>query len=1148
MPTPAMGSHSGGFTASSFHRGRSRGGAPQHTGGFFGNLIGDVRDAIFGLPRGFEETFTHPIRTLENVGKSYAYTYGPLFHGDFGQFAHRVEEHPLGPILDLATIATLGAGAAVSVPAKFGATEGLVGRLARMGSDEARAFELTTPGGTVERKLLARNPATRFQQKIGQHALNKLPKGTPYLGEFSRAVRVGHHRDVEVPAYEHLVQAHDADKAIIQLGKGKTGELRKAATVLIANGIHEPAEYQHFLAEMASRGTKVEDRMVEVLDNPRLREMVQNPDKRIVNAVVHLRELAEKDMNLKLEGEGRRLAEAGLSPEEIDTRLAELRADMMDRPFLVQRLMSGARYVSYPELMQRRGRLGQAIRGLEGRIARTEGKLDRRVQKMTPAERGTDKATRKLNAEAIKSSEVRARLRRESAGLEGLRGQIERVADDLDRVSSNRVSTEGLTQDDFARYGLSPRAYDEGARIKLMGRIYDQHVALVQKYEKALAASQGVLEEEARALRIAERQAENVTRRREAQQARLATLHEMQRQLDNLREERAKLAATREKLADELPGFRGGKSVPELRAELSKGGKIEPFYMPHRPTVGKLYPALKTGRGLSPVREHLLYESRGLNAAMGRLALDPQLLRAEYLNTVRQKFAVDAHEYLLKIGKRHPRNEPVPKGWRIVRESPSENIRTLQEDVELRQNLLELIDDGENPFVLPEGSMTAGAAEKGGDFVIVPQQTVKEVVGEYSRSSSFLRKVFSKPFDVWRSIILGFRPAFLVNNVVGNHFLWAITFAGPAGLHAYISAVLETKAFRPVRRLLDDEEIPASFRRAILEKHFPDQLHGTFGESQATGSRRFMSGIMPQTMAAAETLPRMAGVIRELRRSDAVKARVQSMPAETREWWRAADEELTVNRELRDDISQTVNRSLGDYLHLTDVERRYVRAAMPFYAWYRAIFTVTMRMPLHTPGRTRALAALGEIGIEKNRDELGDVPSFLLGSISLSHSELDKIPFLSVDQKRQGILTMSGLNPFETFEQEMSGIGGLLHGQPGSPGMRELAGGLNPFIQAGIEQVTGEKVFTGAPLGETGPGGLVGALGNVVTQLPQVQILFPPKAGDKSLYDKTWQQYFWSSMGLPVRQMNPDTAKFLKQLETGELKETTIFTKPKAGG
>lgn len=80
-----------------------------------GNLLSDIADAGLGFPGGVAELAVHPVKTVKAIGKQYARTYSPLIHGDFHKFAHDLGQHPLQPIVDAWTVATLGAGAGAKV-------------------------------------------------------------------------------------------------------------------------------------------------------------------------------------------------------------------------------------------------------------------------------------------------------------------------------------------------------------------------------------------------------------------------------------------------------------------------------------------------------------------------------------------------------------------------------------------------------------------------------------------------------------------------------------------------------------------------------------------------------------------------------------------------------------------------------------------------------------------------------------------------------------------------------------------------------------------------------------------------------------------------------------------------------------------------
>src|SRR5439155_13804510 len=119
----------------------------------------------------------------------------PLTHGDVSHFLHNLYEHPLGPILDVATVLTAGAGAA----AKAGATlakAGVVskaGRVAKLGERERVTVRapraIAGQEQKVATKLTSTNPAIRARQKAIHKALKKLPARMPLLGETARYAR-----------------------------------------------------------------------------------------------------------------------------------------------------------------------------------------------------------------------------------------------------------------------------------------------------------------------------------------------------------------------------------------------------------------------------------------------------------------------------------------------------------------------------------------------------------------------------------------------------------------------------------------------------------------------------------------------------------------------------------------------------------------------------------------------------------------------------------------------------------------------------------------------------------------------------------------------------------------------------------------------
>lgn len=157
--------------------------------GVLGNLGADLGDAAVNLPSGLWETaesfgsdigrayggdlsFRNTRDLAGEIADQYAYTYGPAVHGDFGETAHRIGQHPLGPILDAATVLTAGAGAAAKTAQVSRATT--LGEAARAlvtkANPEARILKV---GNLEAEGQFSRNPVARGVQRATDAALQK---------------------------------------------------------------------------------------------------------------------------------------------------------------------------------------------------------------------------------------------------------------------------------------------------------------------------------------------------------------------------------------------------------------------------------------------------------------------------------------------------------------------------------------------------------------------------------------------------------------------------------------------------------------------------------------------------------------------------------------------------------------------------------------------------------------------------------------------------------------------------------------------------------------------------------------------------------------------------------------------------------------
>jgi hypothetical protein len=133
------------------------------------NLLSDAKSAAEGIPAG-AYGLRHPVRAAKQIGKGYEETYGPLAHGHLTEFGHRFMKHPLGPLLDALSVASLGTTAA----AKSG--------LLKVPEERTLALE----GGTVHPA-----PSPNTLTRLGEHKLDRFSEKHPDLPVLGAKSRIG---------------------------------------------------------------------------------------------------------------------------------------------------------------------------------------------------------------------------------------------------------------------------------------------------------------------------------------------------------------------------------------------------------------------------------------------------------------------------------------------------------------------------------------------------------------------------------------------------------------------------------------------------------------------------------------------------------------------------------------------------------------------------------------------------------------------------------------------------------------------------------------------------------------------------------------------------------------------------------------------
>ncbi len=554
-----------------------------------------------------------------------------------------------------------------------------------------------------------------------------------------------------------------------------------------------------------------------------------------------------------------------------------------------------------------------------------------------------------------------------------------------------------------------------------------------------------------------------------------------------------------------LAELASGKTADELRGSYQKAGRPEPIYLKDMAARERAPLIGRAGGGMG-VPRNPVHQWKGTLAKTGQLALHPDQLTPSYLASVRYALHDDIHQALLDSAVKVGKGEPLPNGYVYVRRptkpggtTPEKIPHTQGTLADFRDQIAEAMpEDASGPPLTTREPAEAAANGSGHYYLAVPDALARRATGEFLRSTSAARQFIEKPTQVWRALVLNARPAWLVNNVVGNTLMYAIRNAGPAGLIGYAHAVR------------DAGKETSEFRKLVAE-HFPEQVRGTFLQTQRPGGKLAKAGNIASAGLAPldigyEQLLRRAGVESALRKAPEVRARLKAMPQEAGRFEKAATQALEQNPHLARRVSDEVNSALGDFLNMSPFERQYIRSVFPFYGWYRAILGITLKLPADYPGRTDLLARIGEAASNETEQALGDLPPYLKG-----------LAPISVGGGRARVLNTAPLNPYATIPQ----LG------------EDVSGTVNPFASGLARAILGNSEFDSTSPTQAASR-FAGGVASTVTGLPQVRLaealtgrLYQGTPDKPTLYARTPRDELLAYLGVPYRNLSLRRAREL---------------------
>lgn len=403
----------------------------------------------------------------------------------------------------------------------------------------------------------------------------------------------------------------------------------------------------------------------------------------------------------------------------------------------------------------------------------------------------------------------------------------------------------------------------------------------------------------------------------------------------------------------------------------------------------------------------------------------------------------DAVRYRQELGI--VRNQIENETNRLVLDRYARGANQLAEELGIDMDAWNDLDARQRAQILSEQGYAEVPSTLGGTGGRWMHKRLADAVETYSREdlfTKFLDTTLNPAMRGWKGMTLALRPAWHLNNLVGNVMMGMVqggidpleymkTMAGPS-----------REAMRRYRMGMDPVEgrITAEHADRLNMGRISRQVEDAAGVE----SGRTVSMDVDPAQHVPGRVEQAGGVLRQTAR------RVTTKSYEFNNYVDNLNR-ITValaNAGSPDGVTGALalaEQALGNYARMTPFERKYVRSAFPFWAWQRHITVLTARQfgPQNIT-RTAMFSHLATLAADQ--DEWREMlPEYQKGDIRVGGT--DKEPLM---------LATRGLNPFQDVADQFMRGGEVA---PLSGAMR-AAGPVPGFI---AERMTGVSTFTGRP-------------------------------------------------------------------------------------
>lgn len=575
---------------------------------------------------------------------------------------------------------------------------------------------------------------------------------------------------------------------------------------------------------------------------------------------------------------------------------------------------------------------------------------------------------------------------------------------------------------------------------------------------------------------------------------------------------------------DELPqGVHDlpGQSIPELAQRIADKGEMQPSYVPHSAEVDrKPFQSWRPGAN-PPMKPGSTRQNEATLLTKGMLNLHKNALADEMKLHARFVQRGDVHEALMQVAAKEPATG-LPDKYRFLKTTSGQASApytqqaagALKAEMESKQSLLDKYTSRDAS--LPDEQYAKDAE---GHRLIVPDHVANSLALEAKPARGIAQHLlYNKPTTIWKHMVLGLRPAYMVNIIASQHILGALQMAGGTrGVTAYLNHLL------PGARL-------GKLTDATIEDTMPEQAMATFSGSTGTtgvtgAAAKVYQGVMPATLRVETWLRRL--MIEGWAKSS--PQIVRAMAENGGDLNLAMRQIAKTDPQVLHEISSRVDHAQGNYRNYSPTEQK-LRQIIPFYGWDRHIIQSTYRIMAERPALANLGQKVGQQGSQMTLAEFGRLPAYLQGIIGIKPSWLPGW-LKRIEGVGTPVLASKAFEPFSSVA-DIGAAGGAVFGKPGT-GSDQFSS-VNPILTGALEYLTGKSLLTGTPLKGNIPGGLLTniparmALGLPQARLAETAAGWHPLGESKApTASQDWLTQLLTLAGVPIKTLNVPRANSL---------------------